>query len=252
MVKIKISSAVLPVYILGAIFIAILTVMLAACGGGDRDMLKDLKVFETQRYEGEELSEERIRELNQGIKQYEEIVNRRVEASAQLGEYYKMLGIEFVRRDMYGEALKYLEKALEYYPENEVIFYLCAASSARLAKAKVNKPAEQERLFEEAENYYLRAIELDNNFSQALYGISVLYIFELDRISDAEPYVNRLLEKETKNTPAMFLLARVYVHQGRIEEAAAVYDAILDEAQSREEKERARENKEKLLEGAYE
>ena len=120
---------------------------------------------------------------------------------------------------MYGEALKYLEKALEFYPENDVIiFYLCAASSARLAKAKVNRPAAQE-LFQEAENYYLRALELDNNFSQALYGISVLYIFELDRISDAEPYLDRLLEKESKNTSAMFLLARVYVYQERIEEA---------------------------------
>lgn len=232
--------------------IPLLMLMLTACRDDDKEMLEDLKVFETQRYEGEELSEERIAELTETIAEYEEIVERRVEATAQLGEHYKMLGIEFIRRDMYGEALKYLEKTLDYYPENEVIFYLCAACSARMAKAKVNSPGEQDELFQEAEKYYLRAIELDNQFSQALYGLSVLYIFELDRIPDAEPYLNRLLKKEEKNTSAMFLLARVYIYLGNIEGAIQLYEQIIKDAASREEKERARDNKQQLLEGTYE
>lgn len=231
--------------------ISVLFFGLFACKDENKELLEDLKFFETQRYEGEELSEERIAELKKAIAEYEEIVKSRVEATAQLGEHYKMLAVEFLRRDMYGEALRYLEKTLEFYPENEVIFYLCGACSARIAKAQVSNPVRQEQLFEEAEEYYLRAIELDNRFVQALYGLSVLYIFELDRVIDAEPYLLMILEKEKTNTQAMFLLARVYVYQGRVEEAVDVYDMIIEEGKSKEERERARTNKEQLLEGAY-
>lgn len=229
----------------------LLMFILGGCGEDNKEILEDLKLFETQRYEGEELADERIRELLSAVDEYEEIVNQRVEASAQLGEHYKMLGIEFIRRDMYGEALKYLKKAIEFYPENEVIFYLAGACSARMAKAKVNDPGERDRLLVQAENFYLRAIELDSLFSQALYGLSVLYVFELDKVNEAEPYLHRLLEKEKKNTSAMFLLARVYVYQGRAEEALELYDRIIEEPQSREEEDRARELKQQLLEGAF-
>ena len=98
-----------------------------------------------------------------------------------------------------------------------------------------------------AEEYYLRAIELDNQFTESLYGLSVLYIFEMDRIPDAEPYLNRILEKETRHIEAMFLLARVYVYEGRIEEAVELYDRIISYGQSSEQRGRAEENKESLL-----
>ena len=60
-----------------------------------------------------------------------------------------------------------------------------------------------------------------------------------------------ILEKESRNTKAMFLLARVYVYSGKIEDAVELYEEIIDKAQSRQEKERARELKDQVLEGAY-
>ncbi len=231
--------------------IFVLSALLISCKDDKKDLLGDLKLFETRQYEGEELSEERIAELRQAIAKYKEEVEKKVEATAQLGEHYKMLASEFLRRDMYGEALVYLQKALEYYPENEVIFYLCGACNARLGKAQVTDPVARDKYLEDAESYYLRAIELDNTFVQALYGLSVLYIFELDRVIDAEPYLLRILQKEKTNTKAMFLLARVYVYQDRIEDAIDVYDIIMEEGNSKEERDRARQNKEELLQDAY-
>lgn len=235
--------------------LTMLTVFLLAvfsgCKDEDEEILEKLRPFERMTYEEEQVSEERIDELEEGIEKYEQIVERKVEASAQIGEYYKMLAVAYIDRAMYGKALENLEEAIDYYPENSLIFYLAGMCSARMAKAAVNRPAEQEELFEEAENYYLRAISLDNDFVEALYGLSVLYVFELDRVMDAEPYLERILEKESRNTKAMFLLARVYVYSGRIEDAVELYEEIIDKAQSRQEKERARELKDQVLEGAY-
>jgi tetratricopeptide (TPR) repeat protein len=224
---------------------------LSGCRDKDEEILEKLKPFETMTYEEEQVSEQRIEELKEGIAKYEQIVERQVEASAQIGEYYKMLAVAYIDREMYGKALENLEEAVDYYPENSLIFYLAGVCSARMAKARVNRPAEQEELFGEAENYYLRAISLDNDFVEALYGLSVLYVFELDRIMDAEPYLERILEKESRNTNAMFLLARVYVYSGRVEDAVELYNEIIDKAQSKQQKERARELKDQVLEGAY-
>lgn len=224
---------------------------LTGCKEDEGKILDKLKPFETMTYKEEEVSEERIAELKEGIEKYKQIVEREVEASAQIGEYYKMLAVAYIDREMYGKALESLEKAIDYYPENSIIFYLAGVCSARMAKAAVNRPAAQETLFEEAENYYLRAISLDTGFVDALYGLSVLYVFEMDRIVDAEPYLERILEKESRNTKAMFLLARVHVYSGRIEDAVELYDEIIDKAQSKQEKERARELKNQVLEGAY-
>jgi tetratricopeptide (TPR) repeat protein len=231
--------------------IAFLLAGFSGCKGEDEEILEKLRPFERMTYEEEQVSEQRIEELKEGIEKYEQIVEREVEAAAQIGEYYKMLAVAYIDREMYGRALENLEEAIDYYPENSLIFYLAGVCSARMAKAAVNRPAEQEELFKEAENYYLRAIFLDNDFVEALYGLSVLYVFELDRVVDAEPYLERILEKESRNTQAMFLLARVYVYSGRVEDAVELYEEIIDKAQSRQEKERARDMKNQVLEGAY-
>jgi tetratricopeptide (TPR) repeat protein len=244
----KVKRKSIPILL---IFLLGLPLVFSACRDKGSDMSKKLRLFETQGYRGEDLSKERIEELEKAIKRFEGIVDQKVEASSQLGEYHKMLAIRYMDREMYGKALEHLEEAKEYYPENQVVFYYAGVCSARMAKAAVNDPEEQDRLLTQAENYYERAISLDNNFVDALYGMSVLYIFERDRVPDAEPHIDRILKIEKKNTSAMFLLARVYVYSGRIEEAIELYDRIIQNAQSKAEKKQARDNRQALLEGSF-
>jgi cytochrome c-type biogenesis protein CcmH/NrfG len=60
----------------------------------------------------------------------------------------------------------------------------------------------------------------------ALKGLAVLLIFELDRAPEAEQYLLRILDKEKKNTEAMALLGRVYYQEQRWEDALAQYEQI--------------------------
>lgn len=218
---------------------------------GEQSILDRMLEFERGGYRGEDVPDERIREIKDAIAQHEEAVDDTIELTSRIGEYYKQLAVEYINREMYGLALESIRNAVNYFPENPLLFYLAGMSAGRMGKAAVNQAEEQNLRFAEAEKYYLRALELDSRFAEALYGLSVLYVFEMDRPLDAEPYLQRLIEKETRNFEAMFLLARVYVHAGRIEEAVELYDWIIEDGQSEEQRRQAEQNKAKLLDGQY-
>lgn len=227
------------------------SLFVVSCNRTEGDLLDRMLEFERGGYRGQEVPEDRIEEIEDLIAQYEKAVDDAVELSAQAGEYYKLLAIEYIDREMYGLALESIHEALRYFPENPLLFYLAGMSSGRMAKAAVNRPETREEHLSRAEEYYLRAIELDNRFTEALYGLSVLYVFEMDRPMDAEPYLIRLLDKESRHIEAMFLLARVYVYEGRIEEAVELYDRIIEYGQSPAQREQAETNKESLLDRQF-
>ena len=79
-----------------------------------------------------------------------------------------------------------------------------------------------------------------------MYGLSVLYVFELKKPESAVPFLKRLLIKEKENTDAMFLLARVYYEMSQIERAIELYNKIEKSTGSKLIKEEAERNKEKL------
>jgi tetratricopeptide (TPR) repeat protein len=162
-----------------------------------------------------------------------------------------MLAVRYIDAEMYELALESLEKAIRIYPENKILFYFAGVSAGRTAKSRMDE-AEKRRLLVLAEKYYRRALDLDAQYVEALYGLSVLYVFEMDKVMEAEPLLNRILEIRPNHYDAMFLLARVYVTTGRVEDAVELYDKIGEESGSKTMRQKARENKQQLLEGAYE
>lgn len=194
-----------------------------------------------------ELSRERVEEIQEGIRKYRREVERKIKAADQLGIYYKMLSVQYLRAGMYGLAYENLALALEIHPENPILFHLSALSAARLGKSKVDA-TERARWLAAAEAHYRRALELDPVYVDALYGYAVLLIFELDRAAEAEAHLDRLLSRESGNVDAMFLLAGVLYRDGRLEEAAELYERIAGTTSVREKKETALANKQKILE----
>jgi tetratricopeptide (TPR) repeat protein len=207
--------------------------------------------MEQEGYEGQEPTEERIQELKDAIAEYQQQVERQVEAAGRIGIYYKMLANEYVDREMYGKALESLSEAIYYYPDNPVLHYLAGVSAAHLGASMPSAEQAEEYLMQ-AERSYRRALELDETYVDALYGLAILYAFELEQPGEALPLLERLLQYERRNVDAMFLLARVYAAVGRIEDAVEMYDRIIDTTQIPARKERARENKQQLLGGSYE
>ena len=193
-----------------------------------------------------------IEEYQDAIKKYEERVADIQLAQSQIGIWYKMLGTRYIEKKMYGEALKCFQSALEYYPDNQNLYYyvgLCAAymSHAALdydATGSAEKKANYLKLSEEA---YLRAISIEPRYTRALYAISCLYDFELGKPESAIPNLEKLLTIETKNMDAMVLLARCYFETYEFDKAISMYDRIIETTNSKEKRELAEQFKEQVI-----
>jgi cytochrome c-type biogenesis protein CcmH/NrfG len=232
--------------------IVCLVAVLAACARIDRD---DAMVDQLVEMEGEadrEVSIQRVEEIEREMRRYRKEVERTVDASGQLGVYYKMLAVEYMRGAMYGAAYDALEQAITIQPENPILFYYSAVCAARMGKAQVISE-DRLRWLERSEAFYRRALTLDPGYAAALYGLSVLYVFELDRPQEAEDLLERMLAVESKEIDGRFLLARVYYSLGKLENAIELYreiESLADEKQVREQALASRKQVEEELYGA--
>lgn len=197
-----------------------------------------------------------IEELETAIKKYQERVEDIVLADQQTGIWYKMLGSRYLDNKMYGKALEAFQKATEYYPANPNLYFYVAICAGNMAKQSldytaIGSTAQKYNYFKLAEDAYLRALELDPRYARALYGIGILYAYELDEPLKAIPYLQRLLEIEKLNTDGMFALARAYYTTYDFDNAIAMYDRIIATTQSPEKKLQAEENKKTVLEALH-
>ncbi len=169
-------------------------------------------------------SDARIEELRREIGRYRGIVDKKVEASEQLGIYYKMLAVAYMRREMYQQAYESLKEAMAYHTNNSVLFYYAGVCAAQVSAAQ--SESEKGLWLDRAESHYRRALEIDPDYAEAMYGLAVLDTFELDKPADAERLVRRVLQLRSHDDAASFLLANVLYRLGRLPEAAAVYGQI--------------------------
>lgn len=236
--------------ILAMLSVTLLPLLFLGCDSSRSQALEDLLYMEQPDYEGQEVSQERINELKQSIERFRETVNRKVEAAGQLGEYHKMLANAYIEREMYQLALQQLQEAIQIQPENPRLFYLAGISAARTAKALVGSEEEQQGMFSQAEAYYRRALELQSDFTDARYGLGVLYAFEMNRPSDAIPLLERVVEQRQRDARAISVLARAYAAAGQIERAAETYGRAAEVADDPQVRQQARSNQQQLLQGS--
>jgi cytochrome c-type biogenesis protein CcmH/NrfG len=199
--------------------------VVSACSRMDRDDAMVEQLVEMEGRGDREVSMQRVEELEREIRGFRKEVERTVDASGQLAVYYKMLAVEYMRGAMYGPAYDALQQAIAIQPENPILFYYSAVCAARMSKAQVIRE-DRESWLERSEALYRRAIARDPGYAAALYGLSVLYVFELDRPEEAEDLLERLLVVESKEIDGRFLLARVYYSLGKLENAIELYRQI--------------------------
>jgi tetratricopeptide (TPR) repeat protein len=188
-----------------------------------------------------------IDDLKKAIALYEKKIDGHVKDAAQTGVYWKILGSRLIDKKMYGEALEALERAVRYYPEDETVHYLIGLSAAVLAKSEYFAASDAASLFKTSEAAYLRSVEIVPRYAKALYGLSVLYVFELDRPADALPYLERFLDINKSDTDAMFLLARARFVTGDYQGAVDMYDKIIGITKNGDVKAAAETNKQQVM-----
>lgn len=197
-------------------------------------------------------------ELKEAIAKYEQRVADNQLADSQVGVWYKMLAVRYRDAKQYGQALKYFQKAIQIYPTNQNLFYYVGLCAGYMAKASLDYNAsgvttttEKYNYLKLAESAYLRAIELEPKYGRALYGLGILYVFELEQSEKAIPHLEKLLSFDTRNFDAMFVLARAYYMQGDYDKAANLYDKIASQTKNEQKKADALANKKQILDATY-
>jgi tetratricopeptide (TPR) repeat protein len=198
---------------------------------------------------------ETIEGLKQAIALYEAQIELNVREGAQTGTYWKILAIRLADRDMHRDALAAFERALYYNTGDPTIYYLTGVSAGITAKSVIgfsaNSQGEREHFYRLAETAYKRALELDPQYQKPLYGLGVLYTFELDRPGEAIPYLEEYLRIITTDIPAMFVLARAYYMTENYEQAIELYDRIIVRTRDPKVKAEAQNNKNLVWEQMY-
>jgi tetratricopeptide (TPR) repeat protein len=124
--------------------------------------------------------DERIAELKAEIRDVDKQVEKTIESVKQKGTYWRLLGLKYMDHRMWGEGLNAFDEAIKIYPEHAVLQYDRALCAGQMALASV-KIEERNRYLSESETGYRRSLALDPRYSPAMYALSVLLVFELDR-----------------------------------------------------------------------
>lgn len=186
-------------------------------------------------------------ELKEAIQKYERRVNDIMIAEGRIGIWYKILGSRYMDQKLYKKALECFRRALELYPENQNIFYQVGLSASLIAKNTLDfdlkgADKEKQKYYDLAVSAYKRAIEIDPNYSRAIYSLSVLYVFELNRPDEAISLLEKIVNIQKKPIDYMFLLARAYFMTGEHEKSVSVYSKIMETTSSQEKKSEAEQN----------
>jgi tetratricopeptide (TPR) repeat protein len=198
---------------------------------------------------------ETIQGLRTAINAYEAKIEQHVKDAAQTGIYWKILAYRLQDKGLYGEALEALEQAISYNPVDSALHYMVGVSAGIVAKSSLNfegSPGNltRDNYFTLSENGYLRAISLDERYVKPLYGLGVLYTFELGRPREAIPYLLRGLEI-SPDVDTMFVLARSYYMIESYQEAVAVYERIVEFTKDPDKRNEAQSNRQRILDIIY-
>jgi len=197
-----------------------------------------------------------IEELTSAIKKYQNRISDVLNADVRVGLWYKILASNYLDNKMYGKALENYRSAIEYYPTNQNLFYYIGVCAGYMAKASLDYEAtgtneQRNRYLLLAESAYRRALELEPQYVRSLYGLSILYVFEMNQPAKAIPLLELSLEVDKKNIDSMFVLARAYYATGSGDEAVALYDRILGITRDPVRKKEAEDNKAYVLQDLY-
>lgn len=231
-------------------FILTCLFLFSSCGVSNK------RIIRMQKMEEGVGSPTTIEELKNAIEKYDARIADLQLSQTQVGIWYKILGTRYLDNKMYGEALKAFQSALQYYPDNQNLYYyvgICAGYMSHTA-LDYNATGNMEQKYNYlklAETAYLRAIEIEPRYSRALYALSVLYVYELDEPAKAIPYLEKVLDIEKKHTDAMFILARAYYSTYEFDKAIEMYDKIISVTTSDKKKADAEANKKIVLDASY-
>ncbi|RME89680.1 MAG: hypothetical protein D6767_08075, partial [Candidatus Hydrogenedentota bacterium] len=156
-----------------------------------------------KRYGTPEPTKDDIASWQEKVREYEDIINQKVEAGAKAGLYYRKLGEAFSYMESYELCEENLQKAIHYgYTEPEVFFSL-GLCQANLARAHNWKQSISLR----AEESFLKTLNLNPNFTKAIFELGLLYYYGFSRTNSYSVLSEKVIvsQKEYKKKAIQLL-----------------------------------------------
>jgi tetratricopeptide (TPR) repeat protein len=228
-------------------------IFLGSCAKKDDSLLALMFDIEARSMKGAPPST--VEELKAAIAQYGAEVNKTVASYERVAGYWRLLAVKFMERGLFGEAYDAALKALRFYPTNSGLYYVAGLSAAFLSRTALAEygggQGTREGWLRASEGAYKESIRLDGRNTRSLYGLAVVYSFEMEDHEAAIPLLERMLAIDTLNMDALFLYARSLYGAGRMQAAVDVYDRIIASSRIEERRDQAAANKKQILDELY-
>ena len=212
--------------------------LLTSCGSKiSKGLAEDLRELEMEDILGSNTGQERIGEIESFIRKEQSMALKVINSSDNTARFYRMLGLQYMELEMYGEAYKAFVEARLISPTNAILAYYQALSAANLAKNMVQGTSEKDQYTEIAKNSYQMALNLRPDFKQALYGSAIFYAYELGDLMMALGFINRLISLSPKDESAWILKGNIHSALGEREAALFAYQEAQKQVSSTQDKE---------------
>lgn len=224
--------------------VALLLVAACRSGGSEEALRKGNKL----------LNSKNPQDWEKAVPYFKETIRLEIEARTQLARAYKkiardkllkgdsilnsaadkrkaatlrsQLGSSLATFEIYYEALSNLEAAVAITPNDKFLHYYLGVCHGQLSRSR-KTDGEAFLEMEQAIQAYRTALRLDSDFTDALYGLAMVYLAKGD-YKEGVKYVQQVLQKEPKNTRARFALAQFYFRLKQYARAESVYRQLLE------------------------
>lgn len=231
-----------------------LAALATSCDRGDEAGFLE-SMFDIEARSSKNAPPSTVHELKDAIARYGSEVDETARAMEKVGAYWRMLAVRYLEKGLYGDAYDAALKALRHYPDSSGVYYVAGLSAAFLSRTAQAEPGggavSRAAWLAASEGAYKQAVKIDPKNARALYGLAVLYTFELENHEAAIPPIESMLATDPKNVDALFVYARALYGSGRLQDAADAYDRILATTKIDEKKKQAADNKKIALDELY-
>ncbi len=206
------------------IFIIIILFIFTGCTS------KKSKELASQVYETEENREfnrkKKIKEITSQIKKLEDELDETLEKYQKVGNFHRSLGVKMMHYRMYLKAYEHFDKAIEFYPNSEMLHYYRGVAAGQFALSQIQDHVKRDYL-NRSKLSHEYSIQLNPRFAKGLYALSILYVYEFDMPEAAKKLLDRLLDISTREFDAMLLRALLFEKDDKLNDALDLYDRVL-------------------------
>ncbi|BDU63021.1 TPR repeat-containing protein [Candidatus Borrelia fainii] len=214
-------------------WILIFLFLIISCGDESKEKVNlGLRIREIEIAGGGSL--EKIEVYKEFIDKEEQNILKIINSIDKKARFFSLIGLELIRFGQYGPAIEYFNKNLEYGPNNHLSHFYIGVSSYNLAKGFETKEKVRE-YFILAEDSFLKSIFIKDDFKEAIFALSTMYVYDLDKQLEAKGYLSRLESMGESYFEFFMLRGANYYSLGDFDNALLFYKKAKDKALTQEQ-----------------